>query len=53
VEINTEKETKIMAFRGMEPIGGMISINGGILEQIDTFNYLIYNICITHEEERV
>jgi hypothetical protein len=42
VEINTEKETKIMAFRGMESVGGKISINDGMLEQIDTY-----------EEERI
>jgi hypothetical protein len=46
VEINTERETKIMAFRGMDPVGGKISINGGMLEQIDTFNCLGYNISL-------
>jgi hypothetical protein len=32
-----------MTFRGMEPIRIKISINDGILEQINTFNYLGYN----------
>jgi hypothetical protein len=51
VEINTEKETKIMAFQGMESVGGKISINDGIPKQIDACNSLECNI-YSYEEER-
>jgi hypothetical protein len=43
MDINTE-ETKIMAFRGTEPIRSKICINNEILKEINTYNYLGYNI---------
>jgi hypothetical protein len=41
MEINTEK-TRVMAFRGMEPIRSKICINNKTLKQ-NTFNYMGYN----------
>jgi hypothetical protein len=49
VEINTG-ETKIMAFRRMEPIGSRICIDDRMLKQITIFSYLGYNI--SYKEER-
>jgi hypothetical protein len=43
MEIHTEK-TRVMAFRGMEPIRCKTCINNKILKQQNTFNYLGYNI---------
>jgi hypothetical protein len=37
--ISTEK-IKIMAFAGKEPVRSKICVNGKILEQVNTFNYL-------------
>jgi hypothetical protein len=39
MEINAEK-TRVMAFRGMEPIRTKICINNKTLKQQNTFNYL-------------
>jgi hypothetical protein len=39
-EINVEK-TRVMAFRGMEPIRSNICINNKTLQQQNTFNYLV------------
>jgi hypothetical protein len=39
MSISTEK-TKIMAFAGKEPVRSKIFVNGKILEQVNTFNYL-------------
>jgi hypothetical protein len=43
MEINAEK-TRIMGFRGMEPIGSKICTNNKTLKQQNAFNYLVYNI---------
>jgi hypothetical protein len=43
MEINAEK-TRVMAFRGMEPIRSEICINNKTLKQQNTFNYLGCNI---------
>jgi hypothetical protein len=43
IEINTVK-TKIMAFRGKEPVRSKIYINNKVLEQVHAFNYLGCNI---------
>jgi hypothetical protein len=43
MEINSEK-TRVMAFRGTEPIRSKICINNKTLKQQNTFNYLEYNI---------
>jgi hypothetical protein len=47
--INTEK-TRVMDFRGMEPIRSKICINDKTLKQRNTFNYVGYNI--SYEEEK-
>jgi hypothetical protein len=44
VELNTEKEAKIMASQEMEAVAGKISINDRMLEHIDTFSHLEYRI---------
>jgi hypothetical protein len=49
MEINTEK-TRVMAFRGMEPIRSKICINNKTLKQ-NTFNYLGYNISYGGEKD--
>jgi hypothetical protein len=43
--------TILTAFRGVEPIRTKICINYGIMEQINTFNYLEYNISSKGENE--
>jgi hypothetical protein len=49
VEINVEK-TRVMAFRGMEPIRSKICINNKTLKQQNTFNYMGYNISYEGEK---
>jgi hypothetical protein len=48
--INAEK-TRVMAFRGMEPIRSKTCINNKILKQENTFNYLGYNISYEGEKD--
>jgi hypothetical protein len=43
MEINAEK-TRVMAFRGLEPIRSKIRINNKTLRQQNTFNYFGYNV---------
>jgi hypothetical protein len=43
-------ETKIMAFRRMEPIRSRICIDDRMLKRITIFSYLVYNI--SYKEER-
>jgi hypothetical protein len=50
MEINTVK-TRVMAFRGMEPIRSKICINNKTLKQQNTFNYLGYNISYEGEKD--
>jgi hypothetical protein len=50
MEINTEK-TRIMAFKGMEPIRSKICINNKTLKQQNTFHYLGYNISCEGEKD--
>jgi hypothetical protein len=50
MEINTEK-TRVMAFRGMEPIRSKICINNKTLKQQNTFNCLEYNIYYEGEKD--
>jgi hypothetical protein len=50
MEINAEK-TRVMAFRGMEPIRNKICINNNTLKQQNTFNYFGYNISYEGEED--
>jgi hypothetical protein len=50
MEINAGK-TKIMAFRGMEPIRNKICINNKILKQLIIFNYFRYNIPYEGEKD--
>jgi hypothetical protein len=51
VEINAEK-TRVMAFRGMEPIRSKICINNNkTLKQQNTFNYLGYKISYEGEKD--
>jgi hypothetical protein len=50
MEINAEK-TRVMAFRGMEPIRSKICINNNTLKQQNTFNYLGYNISYEGEKD--
>jgi hypothetical protein len=50
MEINAEK-TKVMAFRGMEPIRSKICVNNKTLKQQNTFNYLGYNISYEGEKD--
>jgi hypothetical protein len=50
MEINAEK-TRVMAFRGMEPIRSKICINNKTLKQQNTFNYLVYNISYEGEKD--
>jgi hypothetical protein len=49
-EINEEK-TRLMAFRGMEPIRSKICIDNKTLKQQNTFNYLGYNISYEGEKD--
>jgi hypothetical protein len=48
--MNTEK-TRVMAFKGMEPIRSKICINSKTLKQQNTFNYLGYNIFYEREKD--
>jgi hypothetical protein len=50
MEINVQK-TRVMAFRGMEPIRSKICINNKALKQQNTFNYLGYNISYDGEKD--
>jgi hypothetical protein len=50
MEINME-ETRVMAFRGMEPIRSKICINNKTLKQQNTFNYFGYNISYEGEKD--
>jgi hypothetical protein len=50
MEINAEK-TRVMAFRGMEPIRSKICFNNKTLKQQNTFNYLGYNISYEGEKD--
>jgi hypothetical protein len=49
MEINAEK-TRVMAFRGMEPIRSKVCINNKTLKQQNTFIYLGYNISYEGEK---
>jgi hypothetical protein len=49
LEINIEK-TKVMAFKGREPVRSKICINNKTLEQVNTFYYLGYYL--SYEEEK-
>jgi hypothetical protein len=49
LEINTEK-TKVMAFKGREPVRSKICINNKTLEQVNTFSYL--GNYLFYEEEK-
>jgi hypothetical protein len=49
-EINAEK-TRVMAFRGMEPIRSKMCIINKTLKQQNTFNYLGYNISYGGEKD--
>jgi hypothetical protein len=49
LEINIQK-TKVMAFKGQEPVRSKVCINNKILEQVNTFNYLGYYL--SYEEEK-
>jgi hypothetical protein len=50
---NSKKDTKpiIMAFTAMKPTERIILINDKILEKINTFKYLGYNI--SYEEDKI
>jgi hypothetical protein len=50
MDINAEK-TKVMTFRGMEPIRSKICINNKTLKQQNTFNYVGYNISYEGEKD--
>jgi hypothetical protein len=50
MEINADK-TRVMAFRGMEPIRSKTCINNKALKQQNTFNYLGYNIFYEGEKD--
>jgi hypothetical protein len=50
VEINTGK-TKIIAFRGNEPVRNKIRINNGILEQVNSLNYFGCNMSFEGETD--
>jgi hypothetical protein len=50
MQINAEK-TRVMAFRGMEPIRSKICINNKRLKQENTFNYVGCNI--SYEGEKI
>jgi hypothetical protein len=45
------EKTRVMAFRGMEPIRSKICINNKTLKQQNTFNYLGYNIFYEGEKD--
>jgi hypothetical protein len=47
---NAEK-TRVMSFRGMEPIRSKICINNKTLKQQNTFTYLGYNISCEEEKD--
>jgi hypothetical protein len=49
MEISHQK-TKIMAFKGTEPVRSKIVIDNRMLEQVNTFTYLGCNI--SYQEER-
>jgi hypothetical protein len=48
--ISTEK-TRVMSFRGMEPIRSKTCTNNKILKQENAFNYLGYNISYEGEKD--
>jgi hypothetical protein len=50
MEINGQK-TRVMAFRGMEPIRSKICINNKTLKQQNTYNCLGYNISYEGEKD--
>jgi hypothetical protein len=50
MEISTGK-TKIMAFKGKEPVKSKICINNSTLEQVNIFNYLGCNISYEGEKD--
>jgi hypothetical protein len=49
-EINAKK-TRVMAFRGMEPIRSKICINNKTLKKQNIFNYMGYNISYEGEKD--
>jgi hypothetical protein len=49
MEMKAEK-TRVIAFRGMEPIRSKICINNKTLKQQNTYNYLGYNISYEGEK---
>jgi hypothetical protein len=48
---NSHQKTKIMAFKGTEPIRSKIVIDNMILEQVNTFIYLGCNISYQEEKD--
>lgn len=50
MEISTDK-TKILAFRGKDPIPSKICINNTILERVTCFNYLGYSLSLTEDAD--
>jgi hypothetical protein len=50
MKINAE-ETRVMAYRGLEPIRSKICINNKTLKQQNNFNYLGYNISYEGEKD--
>jgi hypothetical protein len=50
MDINAEK-TRVMTFRGMEPIRSKICINNKTLKQQNIFNYLGYSISYEREKD--
>jgi hypothetical protein len=47
----SHKKTKIMAFKGTEPLRSKIVIDNMILEQVNTFKYLVCNISYQEEKD--
>jgi hypothetical protein len=50
LEINIE-ETKVMAFKGREPVRSKICFYNKTLEQVNTFNYLGYYLSCEEEDD--
>ena len=46
-------KTKVMAFRGKYPVRTKIEVNGNILEQVSSFNYLGCEISLVVDSDVV
>jgi hypothetical protein len=50
MEISHEK-TKVLAFRGKDPVPSKICLNSKLLERANAFSYLGYSLSFTHDTD--